>query len=106
MSDDTIVAPAPGDSWDGEGWKRAARDYHADQKRSGRSVPAKGPRQLWPVNYLLGELRCAVLRARLIETDLIAIGLALKGGLISPEQALDHLEDIDLLRLIQPTLPE
>jgi hypothetical protein len=50
--------------------------------------------------YLLVELRCAVLRARLVQADLEAIGIALKAGFISPAQAVSHLDDCDLLRLV------
>jgi hypothetical protein len=52
------------------------------------------------VAYLLAELRCASLRARLIQADLDAIGLALRGGLISPDEAVALLADVDLLRLV------
>jgi hypothetical protein len=41
------------------------------------------------VDYLLAELRCASLRARLWQADIEAVGMALKAGLIDPEQALD-----------------
>ena len=37
--------------------------------------------------YLLAELRVAALRARLWQADIDAVGLALKAGLISPDQA-------------------
>jgi hypothetical protein len=50
--------------------------------------------------YLLSELRCASLRARLLQSDVDAIGLALKAGLISPDQAVEHLADCGLLRLL------
>ena len=50
--------------------------------------------------YLLKEIRCAALRARLLQNDLEAIGLALRGCLITPEQALEHLRDCDCLRLV------
>ena len=50
--------------------------------------------------YLLAELRCAALRARLLQADVEAVGLALKGGLISPDQALELLADVDALRII------
>ena len=50
--------------------------------------------------YLLAELRCAALRARLLQSDIEAIGLALKGGLISPDQALELLADVDALRIV------
>ena len=54
-------------------------------------------------NYLLAELRCAVLRAKLLENDLVAIGLALKGGLIDADSAVEHLWECDALRLIAPS---
>jgi hypothetical protein len=38
-------------------------------------------------DYLLAELRCASLRARLWQADIDAVGLALKAGLIEPEGA-------------------
>lgn len=50
--------------------------------------------------YLLAELRCASLRARLRQADIDAVGLALKGGLIDPEQALELLHDCDALHLV------
>jgi hypothetical protein len=53
-------------------------------------------------DYLLAELRCASLRARLWQTDIDAVGLALKSGLIEPEQALELLADCDCLLLISP----
>jgi hypothetical protein len=54
------------------------------------------------VAYLLAELRCAALRARLAADDLVAIGLALKGGLITPGQAIGHVEETDALRFLGP----
>jgi hypothetical protein len=53
-------------------------------------------------DYLLAELRCAALRARLWQADIDAVGLALKSGLIEPEQALELLADCDCLQLILP----
>jgi hypothetical protein len=55
--------------------------------------------------YLLAELRCASLRARLWQSDIEAVGLALKAGLIEPEQALELLADCDCLTLIAPKEP-
>jgi hypothetical protein len=57
------------------------------------------------VPYLLAEIRCATLRARLAANDLNAIGLALKGGLITPYQALTHIEETDAFRFLG-RLPE
>jgi hypothetical protein len=53
-------------------------------------------------DYLLAELRCASLRARLWQADIDAVGMALKGGLVEPEQALELLADCDCLQLISP----
>jgi hypothetical protein len=52
--------------------------------------------------YLLAELRCAALRARLWQADITSIGIALKAGWISPEEAVEALADCDCLKLIEP----
>jgi len=52
------------------------------------------------IDYLLAELRCARARARLWQADIEAVGIALKGGLIHPQQALELLHDCDALRLV------
>ena|ERR1700730_3287668 len=52
-------------------------------------------------DYLLAELRCASLRAQLALADIEAIRLALEGGLIPPEQAVELLADCDLFRFIE-----
>ena len=52
------------------------------------------------LEYLLAELRAAAPRARLWQADIDAVGLALKAGLISPDQAVEHLSDCGLLRLL------
>lgn len=59
---------------------------------------ASPPREF--CNYLLAELRCAALRARILQADIEAVGLALKGGIITPDQALALLDDVDALRLV------
>jgi hypothetical protein len=53
-------------------------------------------------DYLIAELRCASLRARLWQADIDAVGMALKAGLIEPEQALELLDDCDCLQFISP----
>ena len=50
--------------------------------------------------YLLAEFRCAALRAKLAANDLVAIGLALKGGVITPYQAIMHIEETDAFRFL------
>jgi len=52
------------------------------------------------VAYLLSEFRCAALRAKLAADDLDAISLALKAGLISPGQAIMHVEESDAFRFL------
>jgi hypothetical protein len=53
-------------------------------------------------NYLLAELRCASIRARLWQADIDSIGMALRAGLISPDQAAEHLFDCGVLHLVAP----
>ena len=55
--------------------------------------------------YLLAELRCASLRARLWQADITSIGIMLKAGWISPEEAVELLADCDCLQLIEPKEP-
>ena len=50
--------------------------------------------------YLTAELRAASLRARLLSGEIDAIGIALKGGLITADQALVLMHGVDLLRVI------
>jgi hypothetical protein len=51
-------------------------------------------------DYVLAELRCASLRARLQQADITSIGIALKAGWITPEQAVEALADCDRLQLV------
>jgi hypothetical protein len=53
-------------------------------------------------DYLLAELRCASLRARLWQANIDAVGLALKAGLVEAEQALELLADCNCLQFISP----
>jgi hypothetical protein len=52
------------------------------------------------IDYVLAELRCAALRARLIAADIDAIGIALKSGLIDAERAIKELADCGALSLV------
>jgi hypothetical protein len=45
-------------------------------------------------------MRCGALRARILQADIEAIGIALKGGIINPDQTLALLADCDALRLV------
>jgi hypothetical protein len=53
-------------------------------------------------DYVLAEIRCAVIRATLWQNDLTAIGIALN-GLIDPDNALEHLAHYGALRLVAPS---
>lgn len=52
--------------------------------------------------YLLAEIECEIIRAKLWQNDLTAIGLALRTGLTDTGSALDHLARCGALRLIAP----
>jgi hypothetical protein len=45
-------------------------------------------------DFVLAALRCTCLRVKLIDTELAAIGTALKGGFISPETALEWAHEV------------
>jgi hypothetical protein len=53
-------------------------------------------------DYLLAELRCASLRVRILHADIEAVGIALKGGIITADQALELLDDVDALWVVAP----
>jgi len=44
--------------------------------------------------FVLAALRCTSLRVRLIELEIIQIGIGLKHGLISPECAIDLCNEV------------
>jgi hypothetical protein len=50
--------------------------------------------------YLLAELRCAALRARLAACEIDAIGIALRSGMIDPGTAIAWLHDSDVLHYV------
>ena len=54
------------------------------------------------IDYVLAELRAASLRARLWQADIEAVGLALKNGLVTAEQAVELLHDCEALHLVAP----
>lgn len=47
--------------------------------------------------YLLAELRCALLRARIAQADIEAVGIALKANMISPDAACILLDEAGCL---------
>jgi hypothetical protein len=57
------------------------------------------------VDYVLAELRCAALRARLAACDIDTIGIALRSGLIDADTALKWVQECDALFYLQPTRP-
>jgi hypothetical protein len=77
------------DPWSCPSWSRAAQEYHAERKMLARKARQQASEPLLNAEYVLAELRCLSLRARIIQADVDAIGLALKGGVISVDQAID-----------------
>jgi hypothetical protein len=55
--------------------------------------------------YVLAELRCAALRARLAACDIDTIGIALRGGAIDADIAIELLVDCGALSYLQPMSP-
>jgi hypothetical protein len=51
--------------------------------------------------FLLAVLRTELLNQKALLSDIEALGIALRGNLISPEQCLDHMHQ---LNLVGPTL--
>jgi hypothetical protein len=56
--------------------------------------------------YLIAELGAAVLRARVVQADLEAVALALRGNLITAEQALVFLDERGALDFVGTAVPE
>lgn len=56
--------------------------------------------------FLLARLRQATIQARLIEAELISIGVALKGDAIDAETALRWVHEAELLWMVLPLPPE
>lgn len=52
------------------------------------------------VDYVLAQLRCAALRARLVANDCDFIGVSLKAGLIDTITAIDWLEHAGALGMV------
>jgi hypothetical protein len=59
-----------------------------------------------PREYLLGELHCAALRARLAACDIDTIGVALRAGWIDDDVAIEWLHDCAALVYVMPTPPQ
>ena len=52
--------------------------------------------------YLLAELRCPAVRARLWVNEIDAIGAALRAGWIDPDEAIAAIADSGCLHLLAP----
>ena len=53
------------------------------------------------ITFLLGQIRCAELRARIAANELRATAVALAGGLIDAPAALAMLRETNLLSLVE-----
>jgi hypothetical protein len=56
-------------------------------------------------DYVLGELRCAALRARLAACEIDTIGVALRAGWINHHIAIEWLHDRSALDYVAPASP-
>jgi hypothetical protein len=52
-------------------------------------------------DYVLRELRCASLRARIAVNEIQSVGVALRAGLIDFDSALEHLHEVGVLDLVK-----
>jgi len=64
------------------------------------TTAASAPREKAERNHLLAAMRCASVHLQLAKLDIDSVGTALKGGLITIEEAFDWLADIGALPLI------
>jgi hypothetical protein len=51
------------------------------------------------IGLLLSSMRVGVMRARLLENEILATGISLKSGLLDPDHAVSHLADVGALHL-------
>jgi hypothetical protein len=56
-------------------------------------------------DYVLAELRCARMRAQLLVKEIEVIGIALRGGVIHPEMAVEMLAEANALDFLLPAEP-
>ena len=70
---------------------------HGDGEAHSLSVEPADRGVLPDTEFLLSALRVATLRARLAANELDSIGVALKRGLVSYDDAMAWLHDVDLL---------
>lgn len=56
-------------------------------------------------DFLLSALRAASLRAKMYEVEINSIGIALKGGMITVDQAVKWVKDIGAMELVG-TIPD
>jgi hypothetical protein len=59
-----------------------------------------------PKEFLLATLRAEYLRGKEWLVDLQALGITLRGGLISPAQAAEHMRDLDILSPLAKRIEE
>jgi hypothetical protein len=66
---------------------------------SGPAVLATDSRMVRPggtsAAFVLAELRVAALRARLVAAEIDMVGVALRGGLLGPDDAVHWLDQLD-----------
>jgi hypothetical protein len=55
--------------------------------------------------FLLAELKCAALRARLVTAEIDSIGCALRGNFITPDDAIAWLDESGALQFLSSSPP-
>ena len=50
--------------------------------------------------YILAEFRCALTKAKLAQRDIEAVGLALKNGFVTPEEAAAMFWDSEAIQFL------
>jgi len=61
------------------------------------AIPTPSEKAMPDAEYLLSALRAATLRARLAQVELETIGIAVRGKMLSPADAVAWLESLDAI---------
>lgn len=84
---------------------RTRPSSRAEREDFAARVRGDHPEQQSYMSYVLGQLRCARTRAKLLVSEIDNIGHALKSGAIDADRALADLYSIGGLEFMQPSEP-
>jgi hypothetical protein len=95
---------AAGTATGAKGFEKSTQEQSTPRHETMQTA-TRAPKPDGPVlrGYVLAELRCAALRARLAAADIDAIGIALKTGMIGPQDAVEALADTSALDYLGAT---